>query len=550
MDQLRKALGWLKRQHFWVLSVLVALIAIGCWWSAAGALSKEFGVNKGEIEGKFSSLAQLKSQPFHPNDNINNKQIDEIKKQSEAVAKIWQELYDRQREDVLEWPAALTQEFRDKVEKLKFGDPIEPQYLLEDYQNYAQRYYPELPKIVGARPLSEDDANAAAGLGGYGRGGEGGYGRGGYGRGGESMMSPTGEPDEMDDSYICQWLDQAYVREQLNFPTRPSSIRVWVTQEDLWVLKTLLTVIANTNKAAGATRRSNAAVKTIYSLEVGQRAAGYSRQSGRIYRVPVAAPVGGDMMLGAEGGGEMAGMTAESGGRYGAYGTGGGEYGRGGYESGSGYAVGRGYGGAEGPKTEEQEKAELLAYRYLGPDGKPAGGGADPAMAVDPSVDPAAAAAPAVDTASLGVEYKRLPVRMSLQMDQRWLTHLITECANQPLQVEVHEVRVNPANFAGASGGGFHSPGGYGGGEGGYGRGGYGRGGESGYGGGGYGRGGDGGYGGGSASTLFPDRTGLQTFSAQPNVVNVEVQGVIYIFNPPNPSVLGAGDETQVATVQ
>lgn len=29
-------------------------------------------------------------------------------------------------------------------------------------------------------------------------------------------------------------------------------------------------------------------------------------------------------------------------------------------------------------------------------------------------------------------------------MDQRWLTHLICECANQPLQVEVTEVRINP----------------------------------------------------------------------------------------------------------
>ena len=44
MDQLRKIVGWLKRQHFWVLSVVVALIALGCWWSAAGALSNEFNV--------------------------------------------------------------------------------------------------------------------------------------------------------------------------------------------------------------------------------------------------------------------------------------------------------------------------------------------------------------------------------------------------------------------------------------------------------------------------------------------------------------------------
>jgi hypothetical protein len=517
MDQLRKVFGWLKRQHFWVLSLVVALVALGCWWSGAGTLSKEFTTNQTTIVGQFTTLTGLKNQQFHPNATINERQIAETKKQSEDVKKIWQQLYDRQREDVLEWPSALSQRFRDTVEKLKFGDPITPPSLLGDYQNYAERYFPELPKIVGARPLSEEELNAASGFGGYGRGGGEGYGRGSYGRGDEAMLDPTGLADEMNDSYICEWLDQAYVRQLLNFPQRPTSIRVWVTQEDLWVYKTLLTVIANTNKAAGATRKSNAAVKTIYSLEVGKRAAPFSRTPGRVYRVPTAAPAA-DAMLGGEGG-----MVAEGAGRYG---MAEGMESRGGYgyESGVGGGMeGRYETGTEGPMTEEVEAAILTNGRYLGPDGKPIGGGADLAMA-DPSADPAAAApAAAVDFGS--EEYMRLPVRMSLQMDQRWLTHLITECANQPLQVEVQEVRINPSDFAGASGGGFQSFGGYG-------------------------RGGEGGFGGGGAS-LFPERTGIQTFSAYPNLVNVVIQGTIYIFNPPNPAVLQAGgDETQVVTTQ
>jgi hypothetical protein len=522
MDQLRKIFGWLKRQHFWVLSIVVALVALGCWWRAAGTLSKEFTTNQTTIVQQFTTLAGLKNQQFHPNDTINERQVAETKKQSEDVEKIWQQLYDRQREDVLEWPSALSQRFRDTVEKLNFGDPITPPSLLGDYQNYAQRYFPELPKIVGARPLSEEELNAAGGFGGgYGRGGSvEGYGRGGsgYGRGEAMMLGANGLPEEMNDSYVCEWLDQAYVRQLLDFPTRPSSIRVWVTQEDLWVYKTLLTVIANTNKAAGATRKSNAAVKVIYSLEVGKRAAPYSRTPGRVYRVPTAAPAAEGMLGGAEGG-----MATEGASRYGYGGTGEGMESRGGYgyESGLGGMEGRYGAGTEGPMTEAQERDMLTGGRYLGPDGKPVGGGADMAM-VDPAADPAAAAAPAAPL-DLGVEYKRLPVRMQLQMDQRWLTHLITECANQPLQVEVQEVRINPSDFAGASGGGFQA-----------------------FGGGGYGRG-EGGYGGGGAASLFPERTGIQTFSAQPNLVNVVVQGTIYIFNPPDPSVLQAGGETQVA---
>jgi hypothetical protein len=229
-------------------------------------------------------------------------------------------------------------------------------------------------------------------------------------------------------------------------------------------------------------------------------------------------------MLGGVAGAE-GGMATEGASRYGYGGTGGEGESRGGY--GYGYGAGGsgmegryGPGGTEGPMTEDQERDMLTGGRYLGPDGKPLGGGGDMAMA-DPAADPAAAV-PAAPL-ELGVEYKRLPVRMSLQMDQRWLTHLITECANQPLQVEVQEVRINPSDFAGASGGGFQSI------SSGYGRG-----------------GGEGAFGGGGAS-LFPERTGIQTFSAYPNLVNVVVQGTIYIFNPPDPAVLQAGEETQVA---
>ena len=46
MDQWRTILAWLKRQHFWVLSVLVAPIGIACWWSALRTLSSEFTANK------------------------------------------------------------------------------------------------------------------------------------------------------------------------------------------------------------------------------------------------------------------------------------------------------------------------------------------------------------------------------------------------------------------------------------------------------------------------------------------------------------------------
>jgi hypothetical protein len=501
MDQLRTALAWLKKQHFWVLSGLVVLIPLLCWWSAAGKMSKKYDENQKRITGEFSSIQQLRSDPFHPNSKIREQQELERQKQAKAVFAVWQELYDRQTEEVLEWPPSLSPEFLEYVKNLQFGEDI-PQRLRNNYRDYADRHFPSLPAIVGARPLREGEAGSS-GRGEFTpRGGPRGYGEGGPGLG----FGTSGQTEEDDGNYICEWLDQHVVREELDFPQRPYSMRIWVTQEDLWVYKALLLSIRNVNEAAGATRMSNAAIRTIYSLEVGQRAAGYSRTPDRIYDVPTAAPAGGAEMLGEFPGGEP-------GAEPGAAPTDRGMPGR--------MDFGAIRGGGEA-MSESEEKAMLLAFRYLDENGKPIPVG-NIGMAVDPEM-PApdtSAADVTIDPAMFGKEYKRLPVRMVLEMDQRHLPHLIAQCASQSLQVEVQEVRINPADVGGSSGGG---PEGY----------------RPSFG---------GGFGGGlGSSNLFPDRTGLLEFNPQPHIVNVVIQGVIYIFNKPEPSMVEPAEDAQMAS--
>lgn len=501
MDQLRTALAWLKRQHFWVLSVLVAFIALGCWWSASRKLRAQYEANQKTITAEFNNLQTLRSTPFHPNTTINERQTTETKKQAENVAKIWQVLYDRQREQVLQWPAALSKAFRDYVEKKQFGDDI-PSHLRDNYQNYVELHFPELPKKIKARVLQVGETG---GLG--------------------EMRGRTFSPEMQtfqpgvaladDDDYICQWLDQGFVRDELNFPQQPSSIQIWVTQEDLWVYHTLLDVIDKTNQAAGATRMSNAAVKTIQSLQVGIRAAQYSRRPGRLAVAPAMASALGPGM-----GPEGAGPSPERG-----VGPEAGPGPRREMDFGSERRFEGGPGGAA--TTPEQESAMLLSYRYLDDKGMPiaAGGAAAGGEGVPPEAAPspdAAAPATPIDLKSFGTEYKRLPVRMVLEMDGRWLPQLISACANQSLRVEVQEVRINPSDGGGV--------------EGGFG------------GGGGFRSFGEGGSGRGSAgANLFPDRTGLQTFQPQPNVVNVVIQGIIYIFNKPDLKVLEPPADAQMA---
>ena len=498
MDQVRTALAWLKKHHFWVLSGLVALIGFACWWSASKKLSAMYDTNQKMITAEFNNLKSVRGAAFHPNAAINERQEAETKKQAESVLKLWQQQYDRQRDTVLKWPAALSQEFRDAVEKKQFNDDI-PWELRNNYQNYIQQHFPELPKQVGAREME-------AGLGGLGSPG-----------GGRMFAGPEGggapgQTFEDDTDYICEWYDQNVIREELDFPQRPSSLRIWVTQEDLWVYHTLLDVIAKTNQAANATRMSNAAVKTIFSLEVGKRAAVYSRQAGRLLVPPATAvaiggpgeaPGGPDGMVPGGGGPEGAGRPMMMGGP----------------------EAGGMPGAAMSPAAEQ---GYLLSYRYLDEKGQPisVGGAATagvegPGMAADPA---ASGPAPPLDLSTFGKGYKRLPIRMVLRMDGRWLPQLISTCANEPLRVEVQEVRINTPDIAGLTSGGGGSPGGF------------------------QGLGGGGAPGGGAAgANLFPDHNGILNFPAQPNVVNVVIQGTIYIFNKPDPNILQSPGEQPVA---
>jgi hypothetical protein len=314
---------------------------------------------------------------------------------------------------------------------------------------------------------------------------------------------------EDDGNYICEWApeDQAIIRAELEFPQAPSSLRIWCTQENLWVYHALLDVIKNTNTAANATRISNAAVRGIYSLEVGQRAAPYSRTKDRIFKLATAAPMldpsmGVDPSLAPPDAGPMLS-----------------EFGSAEFRGGLAEA------GMTSEMSPEQERAALLSGRYLGEDGKPimvAGPAAaeGEVMPTDPNIPP-----PPLDVTQFGKEFKRLPVRMVLEMDQRHLPKLITECAIRPLQIEVQEVRVNAPDILSGSAGGMT---GFSGDRGGLGP-------------------------AGPEGMVREFGAELQEFEAQPQIVTVAIQGVIYIFNKPNEEALnpsGAATDGSVALTQ
>ncbi|MCC6493025.1 MAG: hypothetical protein IT424_08385 [Pirellulales bacterium] len=491
MDKVRAFLRVIWQQRFWVLSVVGVLAAVICWTMAAGKLDAQFTANTATIKGKFNEIQAIQNKPVHGNEAVNAEERKQADLIAASVRNLWQSLYKSQRDSVLKWPEELGKDFLDYIDKLKFDASIEPRWR-DRYLNYIKTQFDALIEVVDAQKMRDD--MAAAGPGGEGRGGEG-------------YMPPMGSGDPnmppMED-FTVLWADQAKVRQKLTFPSTPTARQIWVTQEDLWVYRTLLNVIKNTNAEKNATRIDNAPIKVIQSLEVGPEAAVAMAIESPILLPASAADAGGGM--GMEGAAGAEGAPGGYGGREGGYG------GYGGY-------------GEGGAMAEGGVDAALLINRYVDAEGKPITDG----------------------TAAPTGEYRRLPVRMVLMMDQRWVPTVLVGCANAALPIEVQRLKINPeksgvdkmgqafelpgaASSAGGPGGGGYGRGEYGGGMprsmgGGY-RGGYGE--------------------GMSLSTVDQAQLG--------NVATVEIQGLVYIYNAPDDAVLsvpgesGAGPETLAAT--
>lgn len=403
MDQVKAFFGVLWAQRFWVLSVVSTIVAVVCWNMAASDISEDFSKRKSAIDNAYNAVNGIKQEIVHPNDDVNDGDRKQAIQQRNLVQQVWKELYEAQRNEVLFWPESLGKQFVEYMQGRQFGDSIASE-MRGFYQNYINTRFDALLEIIDAKKLAD---GASAGRGGYGGGGEyGGEYGGGYG-------AVAGIEDDEQDDYLVQWLDQGELQRKLQFPTRPSHLQVWVTQEDLWVYETLLEVIKRTNKAKGATRPDNTAVHTIVQLQVGREAA-MSKSTAQII-IPQADAGGGRGMMGEYGGygGEMGGYGGEMGGYGGEMGGYGGEYGgeMGGY--------GRGMDMEGG-----SDAAALLANRYLNDEGEPDEGG---------SVD-----------SVVSTEFRQLPIRMRLMMDERYIPRILIECANATLPIEVTQLRINP----------------------------------------------------------------------------------------------------------
>jgi hypothetical protein len=287
MDKIKPYLEVLKKHHFWVLSGLVVLLCSYGWYTGTAAFDSELSANQGKIRSAISAVDMVLNTANPPNESFAEGLQGVKQQQIQSTMSAWNTLYDRQKE-ILRWSIK-----HDRLANLKPDEEI-PKEIRDEYMHYFARnedYWPKLFEIVDPLRLEEEQHNqpnqprtaprpASGGLG--------------ANLGGLSKSTgPANQPRRAGEGPkppqvlgIVEWpeSERNAIKSRYVWQRTPSDTQVRVAQEDYWIYKALLEIIAAANKSAGATRQSNAAIKRIDQLAIAQSAWAPSRSS--IERLP------------------------------------------------------------------------------------------------------------------------------------------------------------------------------------------------------------------------------------------------------------------------
>jgi hypothetical protein len=387
MDKVREILRTLKRIHFWILCGLIILAAPVIWFLASGRLVKDSATLKSDIESKYSTLTGIRAESPHPNETVEQKMDELIAGRVEEIREAWQKMFDQQK-DVFVWPEvgnmrSLSQ-YLPIESKVPF--PLTPEIVekvpvsaVTMRETYAYYLLEELRRM--AQEVGTEWTAVSADTGG--------------------IPSATTETRrdlllEWEKSSQQEILEDHFswnMRGGVAGALRPNVLDVLYAQEDLWVLRALMGIVQRTNE--GATNAHNASVREILAIKIGQDAVTNEAELVSI------APVSEEAEEGSSEADRME-TTAEVP-----------------EEGGEPSAVPVGPDPAEG--------------RYVDKDYQPL-----PAQKLR-EVMTAASLSP--EDAYLRVA-KRIPIRMTVSIDQRAINRLLIECANSHPVVEIRQVRM------------------------------------------------------------------------------------------------------------
>jgi len=513
MDQVKAQLAVAAKYWFWIATALVTLLSVGIWWVSSGKLLTEFEAARTKINGEAQKVTQVRGTlDTHPND-ISHQQMEKLlETRTDSVMEAWTSVYNRQR-DILVWPVEelkedFVREFADLVpieSKVDFPTPEADEKettLRNRYRFYIGNVLPNIAEIAKTKWTANFD-KPATGIGGMGADSFGG-GSESYGAtvspGGSEMMygGPGAAGAARDEGPLVTW-DTSSQEKLLSdlFPWRggqPTTLDVLYSQENLWILRQLMQIVAAVNGDAG--QRFQAKIRGINRISIGRSVPTVAGSVSKPARAGGAGAQGLDMFGGSDGS-MMDGMPST--------------------DMMSGGPGMMGDSAMGGPAASAVDPGD---NRYVDTQGVP----------VTASQLRSALSSKSPTDAFMAVA-KRVPVMMTFKMDQRSVPELLAVCGSVPLMVEVKHVRILPASGVGAmtgTGGAGNQMGSapmgasFGGSPGG----------DM------YGGSGEGNYGATATSEQFP----LDML--------VEVYGIIYIYNPPQTEALGIDQVNEDTVVE
>jgi len=213
MDKLRPIL----KQKYWICFGLAMIFVLYGWWAASAALTTKIVERKTSVEASFKEAENGKTDPNELWVAAGKKENDEDNQfYKTASLQLW-----KRQQKVREWPEQISS----KMQGVTYFAEVATRETRERWVSIYQRQIEDLIKIV--KPFENHTGNGLV---------------------------------VFDANRITK---QDYNKWKVNLP---SSNEIWSSQEDIWLLKALLTSIAKTNDSA--TRITESQVREIKRLHL------------------------------------------------------------------------------------------------------------------------------------------------------------------------------------------------------------------------------------------------------------------------------------------
>jgi hypothetical protein len=247
MEKLRVVLEQLKKYHFWILCGLIVVISFVTWFLATGERANYFKTRKAALDSTINLVTTISNKGDHPSESSIKGIIDKtngpLLTQVDGAAN---RLYNEQRENnrlpiVFTNDPTAQQGFEANFNKIwgpmQLIEKMPPDSLGElyrsRYRNHIDEHFPELFKLIERRTEVEDSPSSLLDRSG------GRPLRGGLGPNAAKPMVGIVDWDDADKKIKA-------FKDRFSGST-PSTLDIMMTQEELWVYETLLKVIRNTN---------------------------------------------------------------------------------------------------------------------------------------------------------------------------------------------------------------------------------------------------------------------------------------------------------------